>query len=231
MYKESKERICENCGNIFLTLSPKQRYCRKACHKKAWKKKVQELGHTIYQGKCGVKKGTIPWNKNKKCPQLSGENNGFYHKQHTKETLDKIKETVYKVKSKNNSFNISKEEQQIKDYLLSKFSDLKCQYKSEEYPFACDFYIPSLKLYIEYQGHWTHGIYRHKILGLFDPLNLEHQNVLKIWKDKHTKYFDRAIKTWTELDPLKQQYIDKNKLNLLKFYTLEEFMEWFNKLS
>lgn len=34
--------------------------------------------------------GRIPWNKNKKCSQLAGENNGFYKKIHTKEALKKI---------------------------------------------------------------------------------------------------------------------------------------------
>lgn len=31
------------------------------------------------------------------------------------------------------------------------------QYKSNVYPFHCDFYIQSEDLYIEYQGSWTHG--------------------------------------------------------------------------
>lgn len=31
------------------------------------------------------------------------------------------------------------------------------QYKSELYPFNCDFYIKSENLYIEIQGSWTHG--------------------------------------------------------------------------
>lgn len=32
------------------------------------------------------------------------------------------------------------------------------QYKSEVYPFHCDFYIQSDDLYIEYQGSWTHAV-------------------------------------------------------------------------
>ena len=35
--------------------------------------------------------------------------------------------------------------------------DIIRQYKSDLYPFACDFYIPSLDLYIECNYHWTHG--------------------------------------------------------------------------
>jgi hypothetical protein len=35
-------------------------------------------------------KGRIPWNKGKKCPQLSGENNGMYAKKHTDEAKMEI---------------------------------------------------------------------------------------------------------------------------------------------
>ena len=38
------------------------------------------------------KKGFIPWNKGKKLPQLSGENNPFYGKHHTKEAREKMSE-------------------------------------------------------------------------------------------------------------------------------------------
>ena len=36
------------------------------------------------------KKGHIPWSKGKKLPQMSGKNNSFYGKHHTKETRRKI---------------------------------------------------------------------------------------------------------------------------------------------
>lgn len=39
-----------------------------------------------------AKREYIPWNKGKKCPQLSGINNSFYGKQHTLETKRKISE-------------------------------------------------------------------------------------------------------------------------------------------
>lgn len=35
-------------------------------------------------------KGRIPWNKDKKCPQLSGKNNHMYGKSHTDEMKKKI---------------------------------------------------------------------------------------------------------------------------------------------
>lgn len=35
-------------------------------------------------------KGRTPWNKGKKCPQLSGENNGFYGKEHSEDSKKKM---------------------------------------------------------------------------------------------------------------------------------------------
>lgn len=231
MYKQPVIHVCENCGKEYTTLSPKSKCCSKTCAKHLWYKKVNELGHNVYQSGVGRKKGITPWNKDKKCAQLSGENNGFYGKSHTEETKQLIRKNSYITKRKNNSFHISKEEQCIKEDLFKKFPTLKCQYKCDRYPFNCDFYIPQLDLFIEYQGHWTHGIDNHKILGPYDPFNYEHQLVLEKWRAKHTKYFDIAIKVWTQIDPLKQQYAEKNNLNLLKFYTYEKFSEWLNKLD
>lgn len=231
MYKILTKHICQNCNAEFYTLQPKQKCCSKKCTKQLWKKDIQKLGHTKYTSNIGRKKGSIPWNKNKKCLQLSGENNGFYNKKHTEETKEKIRKTSYNTKRKNNSFNTSQEEQTIYKYLLLKFKHVYTQYKSKKYPFNCDFYIPEKDLYIEYQGHWTHGIYNHEILGNYNPNNPKHQEILKIWRNKNTKYFNNAIYTWTILDPKKLQFIQKYNLNLIKFYSIREFMEWYDKLD
>ena len=233
MYKIPIKKICAECNKEFYTKNPLQRCCCKICTKRNWAKRIKILGHNITDPslKVGRRKGCIPWNKNKKCPQLQGVRNGFYNKHHTQESIRIAKEKAYKTKKRNNSFQTSKIEDVLYEKLCNKFTRVIRQYKSEKYPFNCDFYIPEKDLYIEYQGHWTHGIDNHKILGLYDPNNLYHQQVLLKWKNKNTKYFDRAIKTWTELDPLKQKYIDSNKLYFLKFFTLEEFMEWYNKLE
>ena len=69
------------------------------------------------------------------------------------EILAKINE----VKHKNNSFHTSSNEEIIKDLLLEKFPDTIYHYNEERYPFNCDFYIPTLDLFIEYQGYWSHG--------------------------------------------------------------------------
>ena len=42
-------------------------------------------------------------------------------------------------------------------FLKERYPDVITQYKDDRYPFACDFYIPSLDLFIECNYHWTHG--------------------------------------------------------------------------
>lgn len=38
-------------------------------------------------------KGRIPWNKGKKCPQLAGENNGFFGKKHTSDSIERARKS------------------------------------------------------------------------------------------------------------------------------------------
>lgn len=70
---------------------------------------------------------------------------------------NEIQEKIYNTKLLNNSFNISYQEDVCFDLLKEKYSDCIRQYKSDLYPYNCDFYIPSLDLYIEYNGsHYHH---------------------------------------------------------------------------
>ena len=137
----------------------------------------------------------------------------------TKRCLDKINAT----KRKNGTFNTSKPEQKIKRLLEECFPDTKCQYESELYPFNCDFYIPCLDLYIEYQGFWSHG--KH-------PFDLESEKdleKLKIWKEKAktSKFYKNAIETWTVRDPLKRKIAKQNNLKWSEFFNFDEFSRWF----
>lgn len=137
----------------------------------------------------------------------------------TKNVLWKIDST----KRKNGTFNTSKPEQKIKRLLEECFPDTKCQYESELYPFNCDFYIPCLDLYIEYQGFWSHG--KH-------PFDLESEKdleKLKIWKEKAktSKFYKNAIETWTVRDPLKRRIAKQNNLKWREFFNFDEFSRWF----
>ena len=98
------------------------------------------------------------------------------------------------------------------------------QYKSDEYPFCCDFYIPSINLYIECNFSWTHGGHS------YDKDNEEDQLILEKWKEKNTKYYDNAINTWTIRDVRKRNIAKQNNLNYIEFWNLNELKNWlYNK--
>lgn len=143
----------------------------------------------------------------------------------------------YNTMKLNNTFNKSKPEQRCYEKLLAKFSNVKRNYKTKLYPFACDFYIPELDLYIEYNGYWTHGPTKYHCP--FDKSNEEHLNVLKLWEQKSKeinfkfntkKIYKNAIRIWSIEDPLKLKTFKENNLNYKIFYNEHEFDEWFNSI-
>ena len=112
-----------------------------------------------------------------------------------------------------------------------KFHILKRQYHSKLYPFDCDFYIPKLDLYIEYQGFKSHGT---------EPYNenkIDHQLLIKDWRkrsnelnfkgQKKSKYLD-FINVWTVSDPLKRTVAKNNNLNWIEFFNMKQFLKWFD---
>lgn len=133
----------------------------------------------------------------------------------------------YETKRKNGTFNTSKPENRCYNLLHSIYPNIKRSYKSKQYPYLCDFYIPELDLYIECHFFWTHGGH------FFDPNNSEDLAKLEKWKSKHSKFYDNAIKNWTVRDPKKLKYAQQNNLNYLVCWTEEEFIykirELFNK--
>ena len=126
---------------------------------------------------------------------------------------DIIQQKIYQTKKQNNSFNSSSIEKQFEEYLKEKNINYKTQYKSENYPFNCDFYLPDKDLYIEINAHWTHGGHP------FDNTNKDDLLLLEQWKLNNTKFYDNAIETWTTRDVLKRETAKKNNLNYLEVFT------------
>ena len=145
--------------------------------------------------------------------------------------LVKTKENIQKNKRiamhKNNSFLKSKIEEQFAYFLKIIYPNVKRQYRSEDYPFLCDFYIPEIDTYIECQGFEGHG------KEPFNDTNPKHKEILEKWKDRAPKskvnrsQYSRYIKTWTIRDPLKRDTARKNNLNWLEFFTIDEFLSWY----
>lgn len=132
----------------------------------------------------------------------------------TPQAIEKAKNT----KLKRGTYKTSKAEDNFYKKLLLKFNsdDIIRGYYCERYPFNCDFYIKSIDLFIEYQGHWTHG---HKPYeGTEEDINyLTEVNtyLTKINKENNKSY---SMDTWLHRDPIKIQTAKDNKINLLLIY-------------
>ena len=137
--------------------------------------------------------------------------------------LKSVKEKVYNTKQHNKTYSKSKQEDETYFKLISLFgiSDIKRQYKSEQYPFACDFYIKSLDLYIECNYHWTHGTHPFDINNKEDKL--EYEKLLK----GNVKKYSSTLDVWCKRDVKKYNIAKKNNLNYLTFYRPKEFNDWY----
>ena len=125
---------------------------------------------------------------------------------------DEFKQKYINTIIKNN--RISKVENGFMNYLEYHYpNDFEYQYKSELYPFNCDFYIKSLDLYIEIQGTWTHGGHP------FDENNQDDIDRLNYMKSKNSNYYNSAIQVWTIVDVTKRNIAKENNLNYLEIFT------------
>lgn len=132
---------------------------------------------------------------------------------------------------KNKSFNTSKIEKDIIEYFEDKNIEYIYQYKSDLYPYNCDFYLPLYDVYIEIQGCWTHGLHP------FDFQNSEDIAKVERWKSKNTKFYNKAVYVWTDLDVRKRKIAYDNKLNYLEIFSIKldevvnKINDYINKVS
>lgn len=233
--KESTSFVCDYCGKIFKGYKrkihlAKHHFCCEE-HSKKWRKQNEKMPNHIC-AICG-KKFYSSHKKAKTCSTICGNRLATHTRANfSKEREETRKLKEYLTKKKNNTFNTSKDEEYIYNQLTKKFKAILRQYKSEKYPFRCDFYIPALDLYIEYQGTWSHGKYKRELLGAFDKRNNKHIRIYNMWKEKaiYSKQYKQALNTWTIRDPLKRQTAKQNNLNWIEFFTIKEFENWFKNL-
>ena len=140
-------------------------------------------------------------------------------------------EKCYRTKKKNHSFHVSKPEAEVYEVLKCKFGENNVlrEFRSEKYPFACDFYIPSLDVYIELNIHVTHGFH------WFDEHNekdLERLELLK-QRSQSRSLYEKMIYIWTVHDLKKREFAVHNNLNYLVFWkdNLEDFYQWFDNFD
>ena len=128
-----------------------------------------------------------------------------------------IQNKQYKTKKDNHSFNKSKIEKELENYFIENNINYISQYRSDEYPFSCDFYFPDSNYYIEVQGNWTHG--QHP----FDSTNADDVEILNMWKSKSekSKFYKNAIYVWTEHDVKKRNIAKENGLKYLEIFSCD----------
>ena len=143
------------------------------------------------------------------------EKYGYEYAAQAKEIIEKI----HKTKKKNGSYGKSNEEDYVYSVLVDIYGkdNVERQYSSDLYPFACDFYIISKDLYIEYNGMWTHG---------FTPYigSKENEIQLKEWgqKAETSKFYQNAIVTWTISDVKKRNTAKTNELNYIELWNTKD---------
>ena len=135
---------------------------------------------------------------------------------------DEVNQKRLKTKRQNGSFNTSLVEYKLSCLLKAHFGDddVEHNYKSEEYPYLCDFYIKSRHLYIELNAHWSHG--KHWYNADTDAI------LINEWKNK-SRYHQNAAVTFSERDVIKREISRQNCLNYVVFWTndLSDARLWF----
>lgn len=161
-----------------------------------------------------------------KIKQTSLERYGVPYPIQSQEVKDKynwktIVKKIISTKEQNKSFNTSKIEDESYILIKEKYNDdVIRQYKEYRYPFLCDFYIPSLDLFIECQYGWQHGNH---------PFNKDNNEDIKYYnkiKSKNTKYYNNVLYNWTIRDVKKRNTAKENNLNYIEFWNIEELKDW-----
>ena len=127
------------------------------------------------------------------------------------------------IKETSSNIMLSKDEKEMYKILCDKFGkeNIKKEYKSERYPFRCDFYITTKDLFIEYQGYWSHG--GEKYIGT----KKQQEKLNEVMSKIQENYIYRTlIDTWTVKDVVKRQWAKNHNLNWIEFFNLDEFNKW-----
>lgn len=115
-----------------------------------------------------------------------------------------VKQKIQKSYKEHCSGNTSIQEQKLYEILIDIYPDTERFYYSDEYPFNCDYYIPSLRLYIELHASQFHNNHYYR--------NNEYDNNLL------KSLTDDIVSTWTVRDVKKYETAVQNKLNYLLIY-------------
>jgi hypothetical protein len=144
-----------------------------------------------------------------------------------------------KVNNIRKQHRLSRQETVVYDLLCQRFgeNDIICQYGQHpsdgRYPFNCDFYIVSQDLFIEMNGHYSHGNHWFDENSSADCLR--RQQLL----DSGKRHNIEAVRTWCNIDVQKRAAARKSGIRYLVFWDgrwvsrkdntprLSDFRRWF----
>lgn len=88
------------------------------------------------------------------------------------------------------------------------------EYSCNRYHFACDFYIPSRDLFIEYNGDWVHGGH------WYDERDRGDREQLYEWERQSLSdmFYDSAASVWSSMDCIKRRDAQRHELNYVVFW-------------
>lgn len=138
-----------------------------------------------------------------------------------------LQDKIIAAKMEHGTINDSQPERDAYVLLIQKFGadDVIPQYRSDRYPYKCDFYIKSQDLFIELNIYWMHGGH------FFDPNNEADIERLQAWLVSDKPSYERAIYVWTQNDLEKRRVAEENGLNYCVFWEqdLSDFKDWLDE--
>lgn len=214
------------------------------------KSKLEHYGNQNYNNREKAAKTNLNKIGKKSYLELSEVHNKGIIASKTQKTKDKIKAT--NLKRYNVSCPLQKEEvrqkaqtdlakqkrhdtklmngwlqNKIEELFKQKLIELKIDYlhnyKSDLYPYSCDFYLPKFDLYIEINCYWTHGSH-------FYTDNEIDKNMVNFYKDKNNDAYRKAIYTWTVSDITKRNCAIKNNLNYVVLWNKQQINQFLDSI-
>ncbi len=197
----------------------------------------KQKNREIQSGKIRTQKWIDDWKeKMKKGAKERGEKISKTFRKKQIEHPELIQEWFEKqccTKDKNGTHNASKAENALYEILKIIYPNTRRNYKKDKrYPFKCDFYIPELDLFIEYNEYWHHYI------EIYNENNENHKRLIDGWIKKieekrienptDKNQYEVALKVFTKSDPQKLKIAIENHLNYLILWNwkdVEKFLK------
>ena len=148
--------------------------------------------------------------------------------------LDEVREKAYESMKENSKIHKSKKEDEVYEIIKNIYPDTIRYYRTKDFPYNVDFYIPCLDLRIEYQGsQFHHGrAYLNTNEDKNDYLKFNKKSEESKRKEEGKKsQYDNIIYVWSELDVRKRELALKNKLNYLEIYSFHDKDDIINQIN